>query len=105
MVHCSGGAQTKILHFIENLHIVKDNMFPVPPLFKLIQEESGTDWKEMYQVFNMGHRMEMYVPKEIALDIIAISKSFDVDAQIIGRVEGSEEKRLTISSEFGKFFY
>jgi phosphoribosylformylglycinamidine cyclo-ligase len=105
MVHCSGGAQTKILHFIENLHIVKDNMFAVPPLFKLIQEESGTDWKEMYQVFNMGHRMEIYVPKEIAQDIIAISKSFNVDAQIIGRVEASEEKRLTISSEFGEFFY
>ena len=105
MVHCSGGAQTKILHFIEKLHIVKDNMFAVPPLFKLIQEESGTDWKEMYQVFNMGHRMVIYVPKEIAQDIIAISKSFNVDAQIIGRVEDSEEKRLTISSEFGEFLY
>jgi phosphoribosylformylglycinamidine cyclo-ligase len=105
MVHCSGGAQTKILHFIESLHIVKNNMFAVPPLFKLIQEESGTDWKEMYQVFNMGHRMEIYVPKEIAEDIIRISKSFNVDAQIIGRVEASEEKRLTISSEFGEFFY
>jgi phosphoribosylformylglycinamidine cyclo-ligase len=105
MVHCSGGAQTKILHFIENLHIVKDNMFPVPPLFKLIQEQSGTDWKEMYQVFNMGHRMEIYVPKEIAQDIIAISKSFNVDAQIVGRVEDSQAKRLTISSEFGEFLY
>ena len=105
MVHCSGGAQTKILHFIESLHIIKDNMFPVPPLFRLIQEESGTDWKEMYQVFNMGHRMEIYVPIEIAQDIIAISKSFNVDAQIIGRVEAAEEKRLTISSEFGEFFY
>lgn len=105
MVHCSGGAQTKILHFIENLHIVKDNMFPVPPLFKLIQEESGTDWKEMYQVFNMGHRMEIYVPKEVADDIISISESFNVDAQIIGRVEASERKRLTISSEFGEFLY
>jgi phosphoribosylformylglycinamidine cyclo-ligase len=105
MVHCSGGAQTKILHFVESLHIVKNNMFAVPPLFKLIQEESGTDWKEMYQVFNMGHRMEIYVPKEIAEDIIRISKSFNVDAQIIGRVEASEEKRLTISSEFGEFFY
>ena len=105
MVHCSGGAQTKILHFVENLHIIKDNMFPVPPLFKLIQEESGTDWQEMYQVFNMGHRMEIYVPKEIAKDIIAISKSFNVDAQIVGRVEDSEEKRLTITSEFGEFFY
>ena len=105
MVHCSGGAQTKILHFIKNLHIIKDNMFVVPPLFKLIQEESGTDWKEMYQVFNMGHRMEIYVPKEIAQDIITISKSFNVDAQVIGRVEDSEEKRLTISSEFGEFLY
>jgi phosphoribosylformylglycinamidine cyclo-ligase len=105
MVHCSGGAQTKILHFIENLHIVKDNMFPVPPLFKLIQEQSGTDWKEMYQVFNMGHRMEIYVSKEIAKDIIAISKSFNVDAQIVGRVEDSQSKRLTISSEFGEFLY
>jgi len=105
MVHCSGGAQTKILHFIESLHIIKDNMFPVPPLFRLIQEESRTDWKEMYQVFNMGHRMEIYVPIEIAQDIIAISKSFNVDAQIIGRVEAAEEKRLTISSEFGEFFY
>ena len=105
MVHCSGGAQTKILHFIESLHVIKDHMFPVPPLFKLIQEESGTDWKEMYQVFNMGHRMEIYVPKEIAPEIIAISKSFNVDAQIIGRVEDSEDKRLTISSEFGEFFY
>jgi phosphoribosylformylglycinamidine cyclo-ligase len=105
MVHCSGGAQTKILHFIENLHIVKDNMFPVPPLFKLIQEQSGTDWKEMYQVFNMGHRMEIYVSKEIAKDIIAISKSFNVDAQIVGRVEDSQAKRLTISSEFGEFLY
>jgi phosphoribosylformylglycinamidine cyclo-ligase len=105
MVHCSGGAQTKILHFIKNLHIIKDNMFAVPPLFKLIQEESGTDWKEMYQVFNMGHRMEIYVSQETAQDIITISKSFNVDAQIIGRVEDSEEKRLTITSEFGEFFY
>ncbi|SKB65637.1 phosphoribosylformylglycinamidine cyclo-ligase [Salegentibacter holothuriorum] len=105
MVHCSGGAQTKILHFIDNLHIVKDNMFDVPPLFKLIQEESKTDWKEMYQVFNMGHRMELYVNPEIADEIIAISKSFDVDAQIVGRVEASEEKKLTIKSEFGEFHY
>jgi phosphoribosylformylglycinamidine cyclo-ligase len=105
MVHCSGGAQTKILHFIEKLHIIKDDMFEVPPLFRLIQEESGTDWKEMYQVFNMGHRMEIYVPKEIAQDIIAISESFNVDAQIIGRVEDSEKKRLTISSEFGEYLY
>ncbi|WP_338733125.1 AIR synthase related protein [Mangrovimonas cancribranchiae] len=105
MVHCSGGAQTKILHFVDNLHIVKDNMFSIPPLFKLIQEQSKTDWKEMYQVFNCGHRMELYVNKEIANDIIAISKSFNVDAKIIGRVEASPEKRLTIKSEFGTFEY
>ena len=105
MVHCSGGAQTKILHFIDNLHIIKDNMFEVPPLFKLIQQESKTDWKEMYQVFNMGHRMELYVNPEIAEEIIAISKSFNVDAQIVGRVEASEKKKLTIKSEFGKFEY
>ncbi len=105
MVHCSGGAQTKILHFIENLHIVKDNLFEVPPLFKMIQEQSNTDWREMYQVFNCGHRMELYVPEEIAQDIIAISKSFDVDAQIIGRVESSSEKKLTITSPFGEFVY
>ncbi|WP_281989539.1 AIR synthase related protein [Aquimarina aggregata] len=105
MVHCSGGAQTKILHFIDNLHIIKDNLFDVPPLFKLIQENSGTDWKEMYQVFNMGHRMELYVSPEIADDIIAISKSFNVDAQIVGKVEASNEKRLTIKSEFGTYIY
>ena len=105
MVHCSGGAQTKILHFIDNLHIIKDNMFDVPPLFKLIQQESKTDWKEMYQVFNMGHRMELYVNPEIADEVIAISKSFNVDAQIVGRVEASEEKKLTIKSEFGEFQY
>lgn len=105
MVHCSGGAQTKILHFVDNLHIIKDNLFPIPPLFKLIQEQSKTDWKEMYQVFNCGHRMELYVPSEIANDIIEISKSFNVDAQIVGRVEASEKKKLTITSEFGKFEY
>jgi len=105
MIHCSGGAQTKILHFIDNLHIVKDNMFPVPPLFKLIQQQSKTDWKEMYQVFNCGHRMELYVTPEIAKDLIEISKSFKVDAQIIGRVESSELKKLTIKSEFGIFKY
>jgi phosphoribosylformylglycinamidine cyclo-ligase len=105
MVHCSGGAQTKILHFVKNLHIIKDNLFEVPPLFKLIQEESKTDWKEMYQVFNMGHRMELYVPKEIADDIIEISKSFNVDAKIVGRVAASETKKLTIKSEFGEFLY
>lgn len=105
MVHCSGGAQTKILHFIDNLHIVKDNMFEVPPLFKLIQQESKTDWKEMYQVFNMGHRMELYVDPKITDEIIAISKSFNVGAQVIGRVEASEEKKLTIKSELGEFHY
>ncbi|SFA85015.1 phosphoribosylformylglycinamidine cyclo-ligase [Flavobacterium swingsii] len=105
MVHCSGGAQTKILHFIDNLHVIKDNLFPVPPLFKLIQEQSKTDWKEMYQVFNCGHRMEIYVPENIANNIIEISKSFGVDAQIVGRVEASENKKLTIQSEYGTFKY
>nr|WP_299070048.1 AIR synthase related protein [uncultured Allomuricauda sp.] len=105
MVHCSGGAQTKILHFVEGLHVIKDNLFPVPPLFKLIQEQSGTDWKEMYQVFNCGHRMELYVDRQVADDIISISKSFNVDAQIIGRVENAEGKKLTIESEYGKFEY
>ena len=105
MVHCSGGAQTKILHFIDNLHIVKDNLFTVPPLFKLIQEQSKTDWKEMYQVFNCGHRLEFYVNESIAKDIIAVSKSFGVDAKIVGRVEESDTKKLTIKSEYGIFQY
>jgi phosphoribosylformylglycinamidine cyclo-ligase len=105
MVHCSGGAQTKVLHFVDDLHIIKDNLFPIPPLFKLIQEQSGTDWKEMYKVFNMGHRMELYVPQAIAEDIITISRSFNVDAQIVGRVEASAGKRLTIKSQFGTFEY
>ena len=105
MIHCSGGAQTKILHFVDNLHIVKDNMFSIPPLFKLIQEQSKTDWKEMYQVFNCGHRMEIYVSPAIAENIIKISKSFNVDAKIVGRVEASEAKKLTITSEFGVFEY
>ncbi len=105
MVHCSGGAQTKILHFIKELHIIKDNLFEAPPLFKLIQKESKTDWKEMYQVFNMGHRMELYVSPEIAEEIIAISKSFNVDAKIVGRVEASESKKLTIKSDYGEFVY
>jgi phosphoribosylformylglycinamidine cyclo-ligase len=105
MVHCSGGAQTKILHFVENLHIIKDNLFDVPPLFKLIQQESKTDWKEMYQVFNMGHRMELYVDEKIAQEIIGISKSFNVDAKIVGRVEAADSKKLTIESEFGRFEY
>ncbi len=105
MVHCSGGAQTKVLHFVENVHVIKDNLFPVPPLFKTIQEQSGTAWDEMYKVFNMGHRMEIYVPQEIAEDIIKISESFNIDAQIVGRVEASEKTELTIESEFGKFKY
>jgi len=105
MVHCSGGAQTKILHFVENLHIIKDNMFAIPPLFKLIQEQSGTDWKEMYQVFNCGHRMELYVDEQVAEEIIAISQNFNVDAQIIGRVASSDTKKLTIQSPYGKFEY
>lgn len=105
MVHCSGGAQTKVLHFVENVHIIKDNLFPIPPLFKLIHEQSGTDWKEMYKVFNMGHRMELYVPQEIAEDIISISKTFNVDAQIVGKVEAFEGNKLTIKSEFGTFEY
>jgi phosphoribosylformylglycinamidine cyclo-ligase len=105
MIHCSGGAQTKILHFIDNLHVVKDQMFPVPPLFKLIQEQSKTDWKEMYQVFNCGHRMEIYVPPAIAEDIIKISKSFNVDAKIVGRVMASDVKKLSIKSDYGVFEY
>jgi len=105
MVHCSGGAQTKVLHFVDKVHVIKDSLFEVPPLFKLIQQESGTNWKEMYQVFNMGHRMELYVDEDVAQDIIEISKSFNVDAQIVGRVEASEEKKMTIKSEFGEFEY
>ena len=105
MVHCSGGAQTKVLHFVDNVHVIKDNLFPVPPLFKLIQEQSKTNWKEMYQVFNCGHRMEIYVPAEIAQDIIEISKSFNIETQIVGRVESSNEKKLTIISKYGKFEY
>lgn len=105
MVHCSGGAQTKVLHFVDNLHIIKDNLFDVPPLFRLIQSESKTDWKEMYQVFNCGHRMELYVPAAIAEDLIQISRSFNIDAQVIGRVEKNRGKKLTITSEFGKFVY
>ena len=105
MVHCSGGAQTKVLHFVDNVHVIKDNLFPIPPLFKLIQEESKTDWKEMYKVFNMGHRMELYVPQAIADSIIEISKSFNVDAQIVGRVEANEGKKLTIRSPYGEFVY
>jgi phosphoribosylformylglycinamidine cyclo-ligase len=105
MVHCSGGAQTKILHFIDKLHIIKDNLFPVPPLFDLIKKESGTSWKEMYKVFNMGHRMELYVSKDCSDEIIKISKSFGVDAKIIGRVEDSVQKKLSIISENGSYLY
>ncbi|WNB18171.1 AIR synthase-related protein [Marivirga arenosa] len=105
MVHCSGGAQTKVLHFVENVHVIKDNMLPTPPLFKMIQEESNTDWKEMYKVFNMGHRMELYVDEADAQQIIDISKSFNIEAQVIGRVEASESKKVTIKSEHGEFEY
>lgn len=105
MIHCSGGAQTKILHFVDDLHIIKDNMFEVPPLFKMIQEQSKTDWKEMYKVFNMGHRMELYLPENKAQDIINISESFGVRAKIIGRCETADSKKLTIRSEFGEFTY
>ena len=105
MIHCTGGAQTKILHFVDQLHIIKDKMLPIPPLFQLIRQESGTDPKEMYQVFNMGHRIEFYVPEEVAQKIISISKSFNVDAQIIGRVEDHPHKKLTITSELGTFIY
>lgn len=105
MVHCSGGAQTKILHFVENLKVVKDNLFPVPPLFRTIHEQSGTDWKEMYKVFNMGHRLEVYVSPENAQQVIEISKSFNIDAQIVGHVEKSNKTELTIKSEFGTFEY
>ncbi len=105
MVHCTGGAQTKVMHFVENKHVVKDNMFPIPPLFRLIQEQSGTDWAEMYKVFNMGHRMEIYLPAAKAQEVIEISRSFNIDARIIGHVEDSESNRLTIDSEYGKFTY
>lgn len=105
MVHCSGGAHTKVLHYVDGVHIIKDNMLPVPPLFKMIHEQSGTSWAEMYKVFNMGQRMELYVPAEIAESIIAISKSFNIDAQIVGRVEAFEGKQVTVKSEYGEFVY
>ncbi len=105
MVHCSGGAQTKILHFIKNLHIIKDNLFDIPPLFDMIQKESKTDWEEMYKVFNMGHRMELYLPEEYASEIIAISKRFGVDAKVIGRVESAAKAQVTIDGEKGKYVY
>jgi phosphoribosylformylglycinamidine cyclo-ligase len=105
LVHCSGGAQTKVMHFIDQLHVVKDHMLPIPPLFKLIHEESGTDWKEMYKVFNMGHRMEIYLEEKYANEVISISKSFGVEAQIIGRVEASPQTKVSIRSEHGEFTY
>jgi phosphoribosylformylglycinamidine cyclo-ligase len=105
IVHCSGGAQTKVLHFIDKVHVIKDQLFPAPPLFRLIQEQSGTSWQEMYKVFNMGHRMELYVPESIAQDIIEISKSFNIDAQVIGRVEEAPAKKVTVKSEYGTFVY
>jgi Phosphoribosylaminoimidazole (AIR) synthetase len=105
MVHCSGGAQTKVLHFIDNLHVIKDNLFDVPPLFRLIQEESGTDWQEMYKVFNMGHRMELYVPAAIADDIIQISEQCGIAAQVIGRVESASTKQVTVKSALGEYIY
>jgi phosphoribosylformylglycinamidine cyclo-ligase len=105
MVHCSGGGQTKILHFIDNLHIVKDNLLPIPPLFDMIQTESQTSWKEMYQVFNMGHRLEVYLDQQYAHQIIEISKSFGIDAQIIGYVEASDSKKLSIKTPDGEFVY
>lgn len=105
LVHCSGGAQTKVLHFVDKVHVIKDNLFPVPPLFKLIHEQSGTDWKEMYKVFNMGHRMEVYLPAEHAAQVIEIAKQFGIDAQIVGRVEASDKKELTIKTETGTYYY
>lgn len=105
MIHCSGGAQTKIMHFVENMHVIKDNLFPVPPLFRTIHEQSGTEWSEMYKVFNMGHRFEIYLPQEHAERVIEISRSFNIDAQIVGRVEAAPGNCLTIHSEFGEFTY
>ena len=105
LIHCSGGAQTKVLHFIDKLHILKDNMFPTPPLFRMIQEESGTSWKEMYKVFNMGHRMEVYAPESIAADVIAISESFGIDARIVGRCEAAAQARVSVHSGHGQFTY
>ena len=105
MIHCSGGAQTKVLHFIDNLHVVKNNLFPTPPLFRMIQEQSHTEWQEMYKVFNMGHRMEIYTDPETANGIIEISKSFNVDARIIGHVEACDKRQVTVQSEKGTFVY
>ena len=105
LVHCSGGAQTKVLHFLDDLHVIKHNLFPTPPLFKLIQQQSGTDWREMYQVFNMGHRFEIYLPEKLAEEVILIAQTFGVDAQVIGRVEAYSGRRVTIRSEYGEFVY
>jgi phosphoribosylformylglycinamidine cyclo-ligase len=105
IVHCSGGAQTKVLHFIDDLHVIKDNLFPVPPLFQLIQQESGTSWQEMYKVFNMGHRLEVYLPENLAQQVIDISRSFGIDAQVIGHVEAYAGKKVTIKSQQGTFLY
>jgi phosphoribosylformylglycinamidine cyclo-ligase len=105
MVHCSGGAQTKVLHFVDNVHVIKDNLFPIPPLFKLIQQQSKTDWKEMYKVFNMGHRMELYLEEKYAQPVIDIARSYNLDAKIIGRVEPSDNKKVTVKSEAGEFSY
>ncbi len=105
MIHCSGGAQTKVLNFVNNVHVIKDNMFDIPPLFKIIHQESGTDWKEMYKVFNMGHRFEFYVPEKEAGFIIDIAKSFNIDAKIVGRIDASSQKKLTVKSEYGVFEY
>jgi phosphoribosylformylglycinamidine cyclo-ligase len=105
MVHCSGGAQTKVLHFIDNLHIIKDNLFEVPPLFRIIQEQSGTSWAEMYKVFNMGHRMELYVPEKIADELITISESFGIEAKVVGRCEAAATKKLTIDNNISQYLY
>ena len=105
MVHCSGGAQTKVMHFVHNKRVVKDNLFPIPPLFRIIQEQSGTDWSEMYKVFNMGHRMEIYIAPEYAEQVMAIAKSFHIDARQVGFVEEAAQNELIIQSEFGKFTY
>ena len=105
MIHCSGGAQTKVLHFVEHLHIIKDNLFPIPPLFRIIQEESGTDWKEMYQVFNMGHRFEIYTDVQTAGGIIQLADKFQIDAKIIGRCEDADQRKLSIKGEMGEFEY
>jgi phosphoribosylformylglycinamidine cyclo-ligase len=105
MIHCSGGAQTKVLHFVDHVHVIKDNLFDVPPLFKMIQEESGTDWKEMYKVFNMGHRFEIYIAPEYAAQVMAVAEKYNIEARIVGRVEACEGKKLTIKSRFGEFEY